>query len=104
MQAARRKNREKNIIGHTEDGERVSLRTQRADAKKVLRSVHKMDTGGNVVALDGDKSHMQKRGRTKIPGSTPSTASASCAFGRRRRKETEKVLKGQSLRDIGRGE
>ncbi len=35
-------------------------RTQRTDAKKVLGSVYEMNTGGSVVALDGDKGCMQK--------------------------------------------
>ena len=52
---------EKKIIGCTGDGEGVSLRTQCADAKKVLRSVHKMNMGGNVVVLDGDRSHTQNK-------------------------------------------
>ncbi len=36
---------EKKIIGHTEDGEGVSLRIQCADAKTVLRPVHNMNVG-----------------------------------------------------------
>ncbi len=38
------KNYGEKIIGHTEDGEGVSLRTQRFEAKKVLGSVHRMNT------------------------------------------------------------
>ncbi len=45
----------KNVV-HTEDGEGVSLRTQRAGVKDVLGSIHKMSVGGNAVALDGEKS------------------------------------------------
>ncbi len=32
---------EKKIVGHTDDGEGVSMRAQRADVKKVLCSAHK---------------------------------------------------------------
>ena len=42
----------------TDDGEAVSLRIQCADVKKVLGSVHKMNMGGNVIVLDGEKSYM----------------------------------------------
>ena len=37
------------------------MRIQRADVKKVLCSVHKMNMGGNVVVLDGEKSYMQHK-------------------------------------------
>ena len=56
---------EKKSIGCTEDGEGVSLRTQCADVKKVLGSVHKMNIGDNVVALNGDKRHMQNKETSK---------------------------------------
>ena len=35
---------EKKILGHTKDGEGVSLRTQLSDVKKAFDSVHKMNT------------------------------------------------------------
>jgi hypothetical protein len=54
-------NGEKNIVGYTDDGERVSMRVQCSDVKKVLCSVHKMNLGGNVVVLDGEKSYMQDK-------------------------------------------
>ena len=60
---------EKKTAGYTDDGEGVSMRAQCADVKKVLRSVHKMNLGGNVVVLDGGRSYMQKKGsgqKTKI--------------------------------------
>ena len=47
---------EKEIIGYTDQGEGVSLRIQRADVKKVLGSVHKMNMGGNAFVLDGERS------------------------------------------------
>ncbi len=47
---------EEKIVGYTENGEGVSLRMQCADVKKVLGSVHKMNMGGNVGVLDGDRS------------------------------------------------
>ncbi len=34
---------------------------QRARVKQVLGSVDEMNMGGNVVALDGDKSYMQSK-------------------------------------------
>ena len=37
---------------YTDDGDSVSVRYPRADVKKVLCFVHKMNLGGNVVALD----------------------------------------------------
>ncbi len=52
---------EKTIVGYTGDGAGVSLRIQRADVKKVLGSARKMSTGGNVVALDGDRSYTQNQ-------------------------------------------
>jgi hypothetical protein len=52
---------EKKIVGYTDDGEGVSLRIQCADVKKVLGSAHKMNLGGNVVVLDGERSYMQNK-------------------------------------------
>ncbi len=37
------------------------MRIQCADVKKILGSVHKMNLGGNVVVLDGDRSYMQNK-------------------------------------------
>ncbi len=51
---------EKKIVDHTDDGESVSMRVQGADAKKALCSVHKMNLGGNLVALGWGRSRMQK--------------------------------------------
>ena len=47
---------EKKIVGYTDKGEAVSMRVQCADVKKALCSVHKMNLGGNVVVLDGERS------------------------------------------------
>ncbi len=52
---------EKKIVGYTDDGERTSMRVQCADVKKVLRLVHKMNLGDNVVALDGGRSYVQNK-------------------------------------------
>ena len=49
---------EKQVVGYTDGGEGVSLRVQCADVKKTLGSVHRMNQGGNVVVLDGDRSYM----------------------------------------------
>ncbi len=40
---------EKKIVGYTDDGESVSVRVQRADVKKALHSVHKMNFGGLLL-------------------------------------------------------
>ncbi len=93
---------EKKIIGHTEDGKGVSLRLQCADAKKVLRSVHKMDMGGNAAVLDGDKSYAQNKetdNKTRIndeQGQYVMCIWAPVKEGEAA-KETEKVLKGNRL-------
>ena len=47
---------EKKIAAYIDDGEGVSMRVQCADVKKVLRSVRKMNLGGNVVVVDGGRS------------------------------------------------
>ncbi len=39
----------------------MSLRIQHADVKKALGSVHKMNMGGNVVVLDGERSSVQNK-------------------------------------------
>ncbi len=44
---------ENQITGPTDDGEGVTTRAQRADAKKASRSARKLNLRGNVVALDG---------------------------------------------------
>ena len=49
---------EKQMVGYTDDGEGVSLKMQCTDIKKTLGSVHRMNQGGNVVALGGDQSYM----------------------------------------------
>ncbi len=71
---------EKKIAGHTEDGEGVSLRTQRADARKVPGSVHKMNVGCSVVVLGGDESYAQNKEANNKTGSSTSRANTSCAF------------------------
>ena len=43
---------EKRIVGYTEAGDGMSMKIQRADVKKVLGSVRKMNVGGNVVVLE----------------------------------------------------
>ena len=52
---------EKVIVGYAGDGGAVSMKVQCADVRKVLCSVHKMNMGGNVVVLDGEKSYMQHK-------------------------------------------
>ena len=93
---------EKRIAGYTDDGEGVSLKIQCADVRSVLGSVHKMHLGGNVVALDGDRSYTQNketRRRTRIVYDqgkyvmrvwVPSKESAA-------KMESEKVLKGNKF-------
>ncbi len=41
------------------------MRTQRTDVKKVMGSVLEMNVGGNVVVLDGERSHMQNKETNK---------------------------------------
>ena len=85
------------------------MRNQRADVKKVLGSVHKMNVGGNVVVLDGERSYTQNKetGRkTRI--NYEQGQYVMCVWVPVKEgevaKETEKVLKGNRFRDIGRGE
>ena len=90
---------EKKIVGYTDDGESVSMRVQRADVKKILCSVHKMNLGGNVVVLDGARKYMQHKengqktrinyeeGQYVMYLRLPSKVEVAQA-------ETEKVLKG----------
>ncbi len=52
---------EKRVVGYTEDGEGVSIKTMCADVDKVLGSVHRFNAGGNVVLLDGRSSYMQNK-------------------------------------------
>ncbi len=52
---------EKRIVGYVDGGEAVSMRAQRADVKKGLCSVHKVNLGGNVVVLDGEKCYVQNK-------------------------------------------
>ena len=52
---------EKRVVGYTEEGEGVSLRVTCADVDKALGSVHRFNSGGNVVVLDGGRSYMQNK-------------------------------------------
>ncbi len=61
MEAGLNKCGEKKIVGHTEGGEGVSLRTHRADAKKALGSVHRTNVGASVVVLDGERSYTRSK-------------------------------------------
>ncbi len=96
---ARSKTRGGEIVGHTEDGEGLNLRTQLADVKKVSGSVHKMTMGGNVVVLDRDRSYTQNKEtneETRISyeqGQCVVCVWAPVTEGEVA-KETEKVLKG----------
>ena len=90
---------EKKIAGYTNDGEGISMRVQRAEVKKVLCSVHKMNLGGNVVVLDGGRSYMQnKESRQKTKIHYEDGQCVMCLWppseGEEAQKETQKVLKG----------
>ena len=90
---------EKKIVGYTDNGEAVSMRGQGADVKKVLCSVHKMNLGGNVVVLDGEKSYMQNKEsgrRTRIEHEDGQYVMYLWMPSRceEAQEETEKVLKG----------
>ena len=52
---------ERKVRGYIVDGSRIPWRMTCADVHKVLGSVHKMNKGGNVVVLDGDRSYMQNK-------------------------------------------
>jgi predicted RNA-binding protein len=52
---------ERKVIGHTDEGEGVTMRMTCADVQKVLGSVHRINMGGNRVMLDGDQSYMECR-------------------------------------------
>ncbi len=72
-------------MGYTDGGESVSIRVQRADAKEVSCSAHKINLGGHVVvALDGGKSFVQGK----------------LADEEEVQEETEKVLKGNRFAKI----
>ena len=67
--------------------------------KKVLCSVHKMNMGGNVVVLDGEKSYMQHKDsgkKTRIEYEDGQYVMCLWVPARREEvtKETKKVLKG----------
>ncbi len=50
---------EEEIVNYTDDGESASRRVQCADVKKVLRSAHETNLGGDAVVLDGGGSYTQ---------------------------------------------
>ena len=90
---------EKMIVGYKDDGGAVSMKVQCADVKKVLCSVHKMNTGGNVVVLDGERSYMQHKEsgkKTRIEYEDGQYVMYLWVPARREevKEETEKVLKG----------
>ncbi len=92
----------KRIVRGSEGGDGVSVKMQFADVKKVLRSVHKMNLGGNGVVLDGNKSYMQNKEtgrkiRIEFGGGqpmmylwVPSDCKAKC-------EEENKALKGNNF-------
>ncbi len=46
-------------VGHAESGDGMNMKSQQAHVKKLLGSVHKMNTGGNVVV--GNTSYTQNK-------------------------------------------
>ena len=90
---------EKMIVGYTDEGGAVSMKVQCADVKKVLCSVHKMNVGGNVVVLDGEKSYMHnKESGQKAKIRYEDGQYVLCLWlptkGEEAQRKTEKVLKG----------
>ena len=78
------------------------MKTQRADVKKALGSLRKMNLGGNAVALDGKKSYAQNKEteqRTRIEHEGGQCAIYLWAPSDRRVKDEEenKMLKGSRL-------
>ena len=74
------------------------MRVQRADVEKVF-SAHKMNLGGNVVVLDGEKSYMQnkesgRRTRIKYEDGQYVMYLWMPSRSEEAQEETEKVLKG----------
>ncbi len=93
---------EKRIVGHTEAGDGVSMKIQSADVKKALGSVHKMDLGGNAVALDGNKSYAQnkesgRKTRTEYEGGQCVVYLWAPSDRRMKDEEESKMLKGSKL-------
>ncbi len=88
---------EKKIVGYTDDGDGVSTRAQHADVKKALS--HKMNLEGNVVALDGGRSHTQNN--ENAPKTRINYDGGQCVMHLRlpakekeAQEETDKILKG----------
>ncbi len=52
-------------MGYADDGESVSMRTQRADVERVPRSAHQRRLGTNVVALVRGRSYTQSGATTR---------------------------------------
>ena len=93
---------EKLIVGYTDEGGAVSMKVQCADVKKVLCSVHKMNMGGNVVVLDGERSYMQHKEsgkKTRIAYEDGQYVMYLWLPAKREeaQEETEKVLKGNRV-------
>ncbi len=91
--------REKKLEGHTDSGDGLSMQVQRANTKKVLGSVRNMNMGGNVVALEWDKSYMENKGtgqktRIKHEGSQYAVHVEVPSVKKEAPGEQEKILKG----------
>ena len=85
------------------------MKVQCADVKKVLCSVHKMNVGGNVVVLDGEKSYMQNKEsgqKTKIHYEDGQYVMYLFCPPRERRhkRRRRRFFERHSLRDLGFGE
>ena len=96
---------EKRTVGYTEAGDAISMRLQRADAKKALGSVQKMNLGGNVLVLDGNRSLMQNKEtvpKTRVEYEGGQYVTCLWAPSDLRIKsEEENHVEGQDVRDLG---
>ncbi len=99
---------EKNIVGYTDSGESVDLRIQCTDAKNALCSVHKMNSRGNVVVLDGGRSYVQNKETGQMTDQlrrgAVRYAHVVAVEGRGDAGGDRASFEGESARDLGHGE
>ena len=83
------------------------MRIQCADVKKVLGSVHKMNLGGNVVVLDGDKLHAEQgdwqENQDQLRAGAVRDARVGAGEGECSQGGVGESFEGQQVRDFGRG-
>ncbi len=100
---------ERKIVGYADERKGVSMRGQRADVKKALCSVRKINSGGTAVALDGRRAYMQNKetgqnDKDQLRGGAARHARAVAGEGRGGEGGDGERFEGPSLRDLGHGE